>query len=309
MMNNNDYLHNIPPSFESKLIQFILGMTGMKRSMERKMLNNTFKKDPASIPKSLYRNFNIQEIALGGRKVWRLSPPKGVPDLVVLFLHGGAYMANISLEHWNLVGQLMEKTGATFVVPDYPLAPEATCGETYGFMEELYAQLISEDQQTRLVLMGDSAGGGLALGLVQKLRNKKLRLPHQLVLFSPWLDISMEHPDLKYYEKRDKILSVEGLKNAGQKYAGNLDLKSYEVSPIYGDFSGMCGISIFTGTNDLLHTDARRCKELLSRQRLIFNYFEYLGMFHDWVIITSLRESKDVITKVCDLVNDVVQNE
>ena len=308
-MNNMDYLHKIPPSFESKLIQFILGLSGMKRRMERRMMNNSFDRDPVSPPRSLSRKAHIQEGTQNGRRVWRLSPLKNPSDTVVLFLHGGAYVANISLAHWNLVEQLIVETRATLVVPDYPLAPEATCGETYGFVEALYANLIDEDKGQRLVLMGDSAGGGLALGFVQKLRIKQHKLPHQLILFSPWLDITMDHPDLKYYEKRDKILTVKGLKNAGQQAAGDLDLKNFVVSPINGDFSGLCSISIFTGTNDLLHADARRCKELLGSQRISFNYFEYPGMFHDWVIITSLRESKDVITKVSDLVNDVVQKE
>jgi len=309
MKNTIDYLHNIPPSFESKLIQFILGLTGMRRRMERRMVNNGFAKEPARLPKSLLRNFHIQESIQNGRKVWRLTPLENSSGAVVLFLHGGAYMANISLAHWNFVEQLMVKTGATVVVPDYPLAPDATWVESYDFLEELYAKLITEGKAKRLVLMGDSAGGGLAFGLLQKLSIENHKLPHQLIMFSPWLDVTMNYPGLEYLEKRDKILSVRGLQNAGLKYAGNLDLRDYRVSPIYGDMSGICGISIFTGTNDLLHADAQRCKALLSSQGLRFNYFEYPGMFHDWVIITSLRESKDVISKVCNLVNDVVQKE
>jgi acetyl esterase/lipase len=63
-------------------------------------------------------------------------------------------------------------------------------------------------------------------------------------------------------------------------------------------------MSVFTGTNDILNADAQKCKQLMKEQNISFNYFEYPKMFHDWVIITSLKESVDVINKVYILVND-----
>ena len=62
-------------------------------------------------------------------------------DVVILYLHGGAYMGNITEQHWDLIEQLISKTNATIVVPDYPLAPEATCKETYDFIEALYRKI------------------------------------------------------------------------------------------------------------------------------------------------------------------------
>jgi acetyl esterase/lipase len=303
-MSNINYLHRLPPSFESKLIQSFLGLFGMKRIMERRMIENSLAKSPARIPKSLIRNFKIQEIDQNGRKVWTILPINSTCDLVTLYLHGGAYMGNISKEHWNFIAQIINRTGATIVVPDYPLAPEANCKETYAFIEVLYLRLRVDYPTRRIIFMGDSAGAGLAFGFVQQLRNDNKKQPDQLIIFSPWLDVTMNSPDLKSLEKEDKILSIRGLKSAGQKYAGSLDLKDYRVSPIYGDLTGMCRISLFTGTKDLLHADAQKCNQLMKDQKNIFNYFEYPGMFHDWVIITGLRESRSVIEKVYSLLND-----
>lgn len=303
-MNNIDYQHNLPPSFESKLIHSMMGLFRMKKRMEKRMIKNSFVKDPAKLPKSLVRNFNTHEIELYGRKVWTISPVNNTSDVVILYLHGGAYMGNISHEHWSFIEQLVIKAGTTIVIPDYPLAPEATHKETYGFIEELYIKLTTNYPLKRIVFIGDSAGGGLAFGFVQKLRNENRKQPNQIIIFSPWLDISMYNPTIELIEKEDKLLSVKGLKNAGQKYAGTLDLKDYRVSPIYGDFTGICRISIFTGTKDILHADAQKCKQLMKDQNISFNYFEYPKMFHDWVIITSLKESHDVIDKVCNLINN-----
>ena len=303
-MNNIDYLHNTPPCFESKLIQSAMCLIGMKKKMERKMIANNFVKDPAKPPKSLLRNFTIQNFEQKGRRIWIIYPKERKTDVVVLYLHGGAYMANISKQHWDLIEQLMNKTNATIVVPDYPLAPEASCNETYDFIDILYAGLTTDYPTKRIIFIGDSAGGGLALGFAQQLRNENKKQPNQTILFSPWLDVTMNNPNIALIDKDDKMLSIRGLRNAGQKYAGNLDLKDFRVSPIYGDLNGLCRISIFTGTKDILNADAQKCKQLMKDQQIHFNYFEYPEMFHDWVIITGLKESSDAINKVYTLVNN-----
>lgn len=307
-MNNIDYQHNVPPSPESKLIQFILGLIGMKKRMEKRMITNTFEKNPAKIPGSLSESFIIREVRQNERKVWTISPKEAESDVVVLYLHGGAYMGNINKQHWDFIEQLTRKINAVIVVPDYPLAPEATCKETFEFLDVLYTSLLIEFASKRILFMGDSAGGGLACGFAQQVRNKHIKQPEQIVVFSPWLDISMNNPDISFIEKKDKILSYKGLKTAGLKYAGNLDVNDYRVSPIYGDLTGICRISVFTGTNDLLHADARRFKQLMRAQNISFNYFEYPKMFHDWIIITNLKESKDVLNKVYNIVNDDEEN-
>lgn len=303
-MSNIEYQHNIPPGFQSKLIQTAMGLFGIKMKIEKRMISNGFAKEPAKIPKSLFRNFNIQEIDQNDRKVWTISPKFHKSDVVILYLHGGAYMSNINRQHWNLIEQLISKTNAAIVVPDYPLTPEASCNETYDFMKALYSRLIIDYPLKRIIFMGDSAGGGLALGFNQQLRNENKKQADEIIVFSPWLDLTMSNPNLEIIDKHDKILSIGGLKNAGLKYAGNLDLKDYRVSPIFGDLTGMCRISIFTGTNDILNADAQKCKQLMQDQLVRFNYFEYPEMFHDWVIITSLKESCDVVNKVYNLVND-----
>jgi acetyl esterase/lipase len=303
-MNNIDYQHSISQSFQSKLIQTAMGLFGMKKKMERKMITNGFAKEPAKIPDSLLKKFNIQEAEQNTRKVWTIFPIECKSDLIIIYFHGGAYMSNITTEHWRLIEKLIGKTRATIVVPDYPLAPDASCKETYDFVESLFTGLLTEYPSKRFVFMGDSAGGGLALGFTQQLRDKNKKQPDQIIIFSPWLDVTMCNPILEKLDKVDKLLSIAGLKNAGQKYAANLDLKDFHVSPIYGDLTGMCRISLFTGTRDILNADAQKFKQLMKEQKIYFNYFEYPDLFHDWVIISSLKESLDVINKVDKLVNE-----
>lgn len=146
--------------------------------------------------------------------------------------------------------------------------------------------------------MGDSAGGGLALGFAQKIKNEWKRNPEKIILFSPWLDVTMENPYINLIDKYDVMLNVEGLKKAGKLYAGDFDLKDYRVSPIYGNFENLGEISIFTGTHDVLYADIIRLKSMLKEKNIEFNYFEYSCLFHDFMIFTNLVESHDVIKKV-----------
>jgi epsilon-lactone hydrolase len=296
------YQHTAPVSWQAKIIVQVMRWIGMKKRTEKKMRFGLFVKQPAEPSKSIRKNFLVRMTQLAGRKVWTVSLLQGKTDLVMLYLHGGAYMANINRQHWDLIGQLILKTRSVLIVPDYPLAPEATYKEAYLFMDQLYESLLTEYPTKRFVFCGDSAGGGLVLGFLQQLRNGNRKLPEQIILFSPWLDLNMQNPDLKTYEAADPILTIEGLKSAAEKYAGDTDLHDFRVSPIFGTFDRWCRISVFTGTNDLLHADAKKLKQLLDQQNIPFNYFEYPGMFHDWVIITSLKESQYAINKVKGLV-------
>lgn len=235
--------------------------------------------------------------------VWAVTPKISEPRAVVLFLHGGAYVGNITKMHWDLVGKLVDKLNALVVVPDYPLAPENTWRETYEFVDKLYGMLLEKYSDKKFVFIGDSAGGGLALGFAQKLKDGNKKLPEHIVLFSPWVDVSMENPEIANVESKDVILTVKGLKAAAEKYATGLDLKDWHVSPIYGDFKDFVPVSIFTGTHDILNPDARKLRDKLREQRVLCNYFEYDGLFHDWVILTFLRESKDALEKLKNILS------
>ncbi|MBW6492818.1 MAG: alpha/beta hydrolase [Lentimicrobium sp.] len=265
--------------------------------MKKRILKNGFDKEPASLPKQLVKKFIVKTGELNGRKVWTIFPKNSESSTVILFLHGGAFCANITRMHWRFVELLLDSTNAIFIVPDYPLAPEVTCIDTLEFLDSAYLQMNSEHPKKKMVFMGDSAGGGLVLSLAQKVRMDGRQQPDQIIMFSPWLDVSMANHDIAEFEKFDKVLSVDGLKMAGKNYAGNLDVKDFRVSPIFGSFSGLGKISVFIGTNEVFIADARRFKQLMDNQEIEFNYFEYPNMFHDWVLVPNLKETKDAISK------------
>jgi acetyl esterase/lipase len=289
-----------PPSLLSKIIQGIMGVLGMKRMMAQQVIYNRRLKKPAPIPGSLRRKFAVDEEVFQGRTVWTIAPKSSSSDKVVIFLHGGAYHVNITRLHWQFIGHLMKGNKVTFVVPDYPLAPESKCRETYRHLEEVYIRLIAQHPNSDLILMGDSAGGGLALGFAMQIRDSGQRPPSQIILFSPWLDVSMSNPEMAEYDTQDKLLHVNTLAQAGELYAGDLDVKDYRVSPIYGIIKNLGKITLFIGTHEVLLPDARKLKRMAESHGIEIHYHEYPGMFHDWVLVPSLKESREVLQQVRD---------
>ncbi|WP_448385066.1 alpha/beta hydrolase fold domain-containing protein [Fervidobacterium sp.] len=291
----------VAPSTVSHVVYTLLKITRFSNIVEKKMIENKFSKYPAPPKKSIHKLAEVSLSYILERQVWEIKPKHSKSEIVGIFLHGGAYVANLTKMHWNIVQKIVEMIRLIIYVPDYPLAPDSNWKDTYTFMDELYCKVQERYADKKIVFMGDSAGGGLALGFAQKLRDNGKKLPNHIVLFSPWLDLSMSNHEIKEYEKKDVFLTIKGLKYAAQKYAAGTDLKNPYLSPIYGDFSEPCPITVFTGTNDLLHPDSKKLREVCTSQDLPLNYFEYPGMFHDWVIFTFLPESKDALEKIKEI--------
>ena len=219
-------------------------------------------------------------------------------------MHGGAYYWNISKYNWSFAEKLIQETNATVVMPDYPLAPAANCDQVYEFVAEIYEELITRHHPENIILMGESAGGGLALGFSMFLRNENKNQPSQLILLAPWLDVSMNNPDILAVDKKDKILGIKGLQRAGIGYAGQTKLDNYKVSPIYGGLADLPQISIFVGTHDLLLADARKLKENADKSGVSINYLEYPKMFHVWILLNKLKEAQVATSQIISLIND-----
>ena len=274
---------------------------GMKNRLLKGLIKRKTAQKPAPVPRSLLRKCHLSIDLVQGRRVWTLAPKLKPINTVVLFLHGGAYYGNMSGLHWRLVERLIDGSRATFIVPDYPLAPQSVCEDAYRFLDEVFAGLLADHPSKRLIFMGDSAGGGLALGFAPKISPEAIPQPEEIILFSPWLDVSMSHSDLDGFDQTDQILNIADLQTAGKTFAGKLDLKDFRISPLYGDLAGLARISVFSGGNEILHSDALRLRQLMEAQHIDYRFFEYPGMFHDWVLVPFLPESGDVIAKVLTL--------
>lgn len=311
MMNKSndfmDYRHAQPESYLSKILKWLMTILAMKKRIEKSITSGKIDQAPVQLPRSLRNNFVVKETEMRSRKIWHIKPKENYSDQVIVFLHGGAYIFNMTKMHWQLIEKISLKTNASLVVPDYPLAPGAKWHEVYAFLKEVYAELLATTACENIIFMGDSAGAGLALGFAQSLRNEKKPLPQQILLISPWLDITMCNPDIFDVDKDDRLLGINGLRLAGKAYAGDLAPEDFKVSPIFGEMDGLPEVSLFIGTHDLLMPDSRLLKNKMQSANLPFNFFEYPEMYHDWVLVTNQKESRHAIEQISRLILNKAQ--
>ncbi|MFI5618734.1 alpha/beta hydrolase fold domain-containing protein [Streptomyces sp. NPDC051567] len=215
-------------------------------------------------PRSLGRVAEVSRTFVGAWPVYDVSPLGAEPAVRVLYVHGGGYVDELVRPHWALIRTLVERAGARVVVPAYVLAPRGTADRSVPAAADLLSGLIEGGGAGGTVLVGDSAGAGLALAAAQWLRDRTGAQPSRIVLISPWLDVTMSHPDQEAIEAGDPMLARPGLREAGRLYAGTLAAEDPRVSPLRGSFAGLAPLTVFTGTRDVLSTDSR---ELLRRAR------------------------------------------
>lgn len=221
----------------------------------------------------------VEHYETADMQVFRVSPLEKEGTRRVLYLHGGGYVHQPSYFHWLFIDKMVRDTGLEFIVPIYPKAPEYTYKDAYKSVTALYKELLEESNEP-LIFMGDSAGGGLAIGFTQWLKSEKMTLPKGLVVISPWLDITLNHPDMEEYAKVDPMLRPDNLKIIGRIWSGQADPTYYKVSPIHGELRGLPKIYMFVGTREICLPDARKFAGMLEEAGAPSEYFEYPMMNH-----------------------------
>lgn len=189
---------------------------------------------------------------IDGYTVFTVAPRTGRATSGVLYLHGGAYVAGIARQHWALVSRMVD-AGLRVDVPDYGLAPHHTYGDAYPFVLQAYGDLRHRMDGGAVHLIGDSAGGGLALGLAQALVAADTTGPDLLILIAPWLDLALGNPDIAMID--DPWLSRASLIEFGKAWAGGAPVNQPRLSPIHGSPLGLPPVHVYAGTRDLLFPD------------------------------------------------------
>ncbi len=294
------------PSVNSILLEKMLWAAKVKASQEAGTANfraRDYSKSIASPnpPENLRLRVDLSKSECAGRAVHRVSPRSKSASTLVLFLHGGSYLINATRPHWRFIAGLAELSGCTVVAPDYPLAPSSCYADAYLMLTELYRRLCAEEGPRKIVLMGDSAGGGLALGLSMMLRDEKLEPPEAVVLLSPWLDVTMSNPHIGEIDNTDPFLNVGALIRAGRLWARGANPRKPLISPIYGLLENLPPIHLFIGTKDILVADCRRFRGLCLATKAQLAYYEFEGMMHDWMLL-DFKEARIAARQIAAIV-------
>ena len=152
--------------------------------------------------------------------------------------------------------------------------------------------------------MGDSAGGNLALSLVVQATANGVPRPAGLVLLSPCLDASLSDPAITALDHTDPIVPAHGAAELARMYAGTLDTHDPVVSPLFADLNGLPPIALFTGTHEILNSDARRFRQRADHSGVPLSWHEYPAMLHVWPLF-PIPEARRALDEIAAFVANV----
>lgn len=243
------------------------------------------------VPLLLYTKRKIEKSTVLGRNVYNVSPNEGENEFQIIYFHGGGYAAEAAFHHFDVVDNLIKETNATVTFVEYPLTPEHNVHDAIEMVYEAYKLETEKHPERRFAIFGDSAGGGLGLALAMTIRDlnqilsEPIKAPEKIVLFSPWLDIGLTNPKIMEIQERDIMLDAEALREVGKRYAYNIRLEDYRVSPIFGDLTHLGSILVFYGSEEIFQPDCEAFGRNTGVEGTKFYGVEYSEMQHDWIVL------------------------
>lgn len=207
------------------------------------------------------------------------------PDLRLLYLHGGGFVAGSSSYYLTLAGRLSLATGCAVLAPDYRLAPEHPFPR--GLEDSLAAfQWLrlngpkGPSVGRQVSIAGDSAGGGLVLSMLLALRDAEKPQPAAAVAISPFADLTLTGESLLSEAEHDPIMSPLCLPDFVSRYLNGADPTQPLASPIFGDFQGVCPLLIQVGEHEIIRDDSARVAERARGAGVSVTLEVWEGMFH-----------------------------
>ncbi|MFT3722333.1 MAG: alpha/beta hydrolase [Hyphomonadaceae bacterium] len=218
----------------------------------------------------------MSEIDLGGVSSLGLLPKGCSGDHVILWLHGGGFTMGSSRSHKGLASQVAASAKIAAIVPDYRLAPEHRHPAALEDCVRSYQAILGEGvQANRIILAGDSAGGGLAVATALRLKELGLAMPAGMMLLSPWVDLGNHGWSHTAKAQRDPFLTTNGLNTRAVQYLGES-----KFSILKADLRGLPPTFIQTGEAEILMSDSTSLAERLGAAGVPVSLEIWPEMFH-----------------------------
>jgi len=213
----------------------------------------------------------------------------GSKETVVLYLHGGGYVLGSPTSHAGMASMMADLAQARVFVLAYRLAPETPFPGALEDAISAYKALLEKGEKPeKIVIAGDSAGGGLAVALMVALKEEGIPLPAAGVCLSPWADLSFSGDSMQANAKADSILCRESLVWLGGQYLADLAANDPRVSPIFADLTGLPPLLIQVGSDEVLLDDAVRLNKVAKKAGVDSTLEIWNGQVHVWPLMSKL---------------------
>ena len=243
----------------------------------------------------------VERVTLAGLPTDRLTAKAGGP--IVLFYHGGGYVTGSSASHRHVAALLAQEIGGEVYLPNYRLAPEAPFPAALDDALAAYRDLASRDPHCPIVLVGDSAGGGLVFAVAVAAREAGLPTPAGLVGMSPWVNLGVENESYEKLASVDPMLSARVTQYYSERYLAGRPVKDPAASPLFADLSNLPPTLIQVGDHEVFFGDAVRLHQALICAGVDSELSVWKRMFHVWQLYWPvLSEGRAAIEAAADFI-------
>jgi monoterpene epsilon-lactone hydrolase len=244
------------------------------------------------------------EIEADGLVFQQVAMPASRAERRVLYLHGGGYVSGSPAHYRHFTWRIADALAANVFALAYRLAPEHPYPAALEDAARAYDFLAGKAADTReLFVMGDSAGGGLTLCLLLKLRDEGRPLPRAAVALSPWTDLALTGSSFAANAAGDPMLATRDLPHLVESYLAGADPRTPYASPLYGDATGLPPVLIQVGSDEILRDDAVGMADKLMRANPQSRIEIWPRMPHVWqLFVPVLPEARQAIGKIADFI-------
>lgn len=295
----------------SPLVRWVISATGRNRTYlteegaRRRIAEAALKPEPYAPPWGLRPEVEVRLTQRHGWPVATMRPLNLSPHGALVYAHGGGWVSQITVHHWRLLAQICAEANVTVTVPIYPKLPFGSSVPVVVGFADFVRDSVAAHGPT--CLAGDSAGGQIALSTALTLRDTGVVLP-RTILISPALDLRLENPDVERVQSDDPWLGIIGGRVLGREWAAGVDVTDPAVSPLFGDFTGLGPITVFSGTHDILHPDALLLVERARAAGVDVEYVEEPGHLHVFPLLPT-AEGREARTLIVNRIGRAVGSE
>ena len=268
----------------------------------RKQIFEGFK--PASERAIANHDVTLNTTEIAGVSCMEIIPPDLKPERLIIYGYGGGYFSGSPFEDLPVSAHIAAKTQARLIAPHYSLAPEHPHPKAVEESLAVCETLLKEGNFETYAMMGESAGGNLALVLTQALLAKGFAKPVSLAVLSPWCDLSSKDDSFHFNDGRDPTLAGGNMDMAVSAYTNGKNPSDPSISPLYGKFDEDFPPTIITtGTRDLLMSQSVRLARIMRDAGASVDMRIWEGMWHVFEFYDELPEAEKSLTSVSDFIN------
>jgi len=263
-------------------------------------------KKPAPVPRKLFKNLNITTSESDNHPNWIISPIHREANKAILYIPGYHQNETITSRHWHYIQVLVEQTGATVVVPCYPVSDDGDICVPIEFLTDVYVNFFQGMISRDIYLIGDYTGGELAFTLATHLNRVYTRRPDKVILVSPTVDMlksqgsndSFKISDNKgpHDENRTVRQSAGEVRNC--KGSGSMDYHDFDQSP--------CEISLIAGSEDLTEPEIGNWMEKMETYGFKAKNIHFNGSFRECLSKSASITSAVSVQKITEIINNEI---